>query len=347
MYFTDETLMRQQLSLHLVGNKSAGERLQSAPHPIELNDGMHERLQQFFSSGFKPGATFQFYHESDLSLNEVYVYAQKVFEDEAQLHPQATHIAQHLFNQSTHPMIKAGELYVVYFEDCVLEGEVVDAIGIFKTENRETFLDVRLGHTKSELTFEQGISLLKPDKSCIIFNTSAESGYVVAIADHTGKGQEAAYWKDDFLKIIEINNYYAQTNEFLSIAHEFVTKQLEEEFEVSKADKIDYLNRSVSYFKNNESFEKEEFVKEVFDDPNLISSFEHFDQQRRNEYQIDIPDEFRISETAVKKKSRVFKSVLKLDKNFHIYIHGDREKIEQGVDENGRKFYKIFYDQEL
>jgi translation initiation factor 2A len=38
--------------------------------------------------------------------------------------------------------------------------------------------------------------------------------------------------------------------------------------------------------------------------------------------------------------------VKELDKNFHIYIHGDRTKIEQGVDENGRKFYKIYYDQE-
>lgn len=41
-----------------------------------------------------------------------------------------------------------------------------------------------------------------------------------------------------------------------------------------------------------------------------------------------------------------FKGVLKLAKNFHIYIHGDRNKIEQGVDEKGRKYYKIYYEQE-
>ena len=49
----------------------------------------------------------------------------------------------------------------------------------------------------------------------------------------------------------------------------------------------------------------------------------------------------------MKKQARVFKSVLKLDKNFHIYIHGDRNRIERGVDEQGRKYYKIYYDQEL
>jgi hypothetical protein len=38
--------------------------------------------------------------------------------------------------------------------------------------------------------------------------------------------------------------------------------------------------------------------------------------------------------------------VLKLDKNFHIYIHGGRDMIERGVDESGRKYYKIYYNEE-
>ena len=38
--------------------------------------------------------------------------------------------------------------------------------------------------------------------------------------------------------------------------------------------------------------------------------------------------------------------VIKLDKNFHLYVHGSRELIEQGIDEEGRKFYKIYYTEE-
>jgi hypothetical protein len=57
-------------------------------------------------------------------------------------------------------------------------------------------------------------------------------------------------------------------------------------------------------------------------------------------------DNFNISAAALKKQSRVFKSVLKLDKNFHVYIHGDRELIEQGVDPDGRKFYKLYFREE-
>lgn len=38
------------------------------------------------------------------------------------------------------------------------------------------------------------------------------------------------------------------------------------------------------------------------------------------------------------------KSVIKLDKNFHIYIHGRRDKIQEGEDGKG-KFIKLYYDE--
>ena len=121
---------------------------------------------------------------------------------------------------------------------------------------------------------------------------------------------------------------------------------MDEDFDVSKADKIDFLNRSVDYFKKNETFDKQEFEEEVFGDSNVIESFRKFDQTYRQENEVELADSFEISAQAVKKQARVFKNVLKLDKNFHIYIHGNREMIEQGVDENGRKYYKIYYEEE-
>lgn len=38
------------------------------------------------------------------------------------------------------------------------------------------------------------------------------------------------------------------------------------------------------------------------------------------------------------------KCVIKLDKNFHVYIHGDRNLIENGADDRG-KFVKIYYNE--
>ena len=79
------------------------------------------------------------------------------------------------------------------------------------------------------------------------------------------------------------------------------------------------------------------------EDKGLIKSFHAYDEAYRQEHDIDLNDRFDISEQAVKKQARVFKSVLKLDKNFHIYIHGDKQLIEHGVEKDGRKFYKIYY----
>jgi hypothetical protein len=88
-----------------------------------------------------------------------------------------------------------------------------------------------------------------------------------------------------------------------------------------------------------------EFTNEVIEQPEMIKSFNQYKPIYQKEYEIDIPDEFPISANAVKKQARIFKSVIKLDKNFHIYVHGNRNLIEQGIDENG-KFYKIYYKEE-
>jgi hypothetical protein len=79
--------------------------------------------------------------------------------------------------------------------------------------------------------------------------------------------------------------------------------------------------------------------------PDVIQSFNQYKKDYQQEYELDLADDFSISESAVKKQSRVFKSVIKLDKNFHIYVHGNRNLIEQGADNNG-KFYKIYYEEE-
>ena len=73
----------------------------------------------------------------------------------------------------------------------------------------------------------------------------------------------------------------------------------------------------------------------------MICRFDNYARDR----DIEISDSFAISDSAVKRQARVFKRVYKLDKNFHIYVHGDRNLIEQGEDERG-KFYKVYYYKE-
>ena len=344
IYIEDSKL--QELIIHNVGNKTLGDDLILSKKSVSLSDELQNILSQYFLASFKSEENYSFYHDTTLSLNEVFSYVSEVFSNPETIKNQSVNLAKHLYNKSVHPMIKGGEFYVIYFKECVFQNETIDAIGLFKSENKDIFLEVERVEEGFEIGSRKGININKLDKGCLIFNTEKENGYIVSIIDNTNKGSEAQYWKDQFLGVQVLNNEYHQTNQFLGITKQFVTKQLDEVFEVSKADKIDLLNRSVDYFKSHDQFDKEEFEAEVFVDKNLIQSFQQFDETYRKENEVELSDNFVISEQAVKKQARVFKNVLKLDKNFHIYIHGNREMIEQGVDENGRKFYKIYYNEE-
>lgn len=346
MNFTFIEAVITDFYVHKVGNKIADEEYFIAKRNVNADNDLKTLLSHYFLSSFKSEELYRFNHDIELPLNEVYSCIRKIFSNPSTLYEQSINLAKHLYNQSVHPKIKGGEFYVVFFKDCILNGESLDAIGLFKSENKDTFLEVEQIKDGFDIESRKGININKLDKGCLIFNTQKDNGFAVTIIDNTNKGNEAQYWKDNFLSVTTLNNDFHQTNQFLGIAKQFVTKQLSEDFEVSKTDKIDFLNRSVDYFKKHETFDKQEFETEVFGDSDVIKSFQKFDQTYRQENEVELSDNFEISSQAVKKQARVFKNILKLDKNFDIYIHGNRQLIEQGIDENGRKYYKIYYENE-
>ena len=333
-----------KLVLHFVGNKTNGDGVRFS-NILTQYENIERYIKQLINNNFKSYELYCFYFLPSLELNPMFQFVSSIFKDPNTFIEQSQNSARYLYDKSVNPQTKGGELCFSYLKDCELNGESVDCIGIFKSENKETILKVSPLSEGFELKDEKGINTTKMDKGCLIFNTKKNDGYIVSLVDNTNK-TEAQYWKDDFLKVQPINNEYYQTKEFLNIAKSFVTNQLSDNFEVSRADKIDLLNRSVDYFKKRETFDKREFEQEVFQDNNLIDSFREFNETFRKDNEIELFDSFDISSQAVKKQARIFKSVLKLDKNFHIYIHGNRDLIEQGVDENGQKYYKIYYQEE-
>ena len=189
------------LSLHQVGNKVADERFKLSLHELNVKSDLRILLTHYFVSAFKSNEYFNFYHDSDLNLNEVFVYASKIFENTDNLYEQSVNLAKHLYEQSTHPKIKGGEFYSVYFKDCIVDGITTDAVGLFKSENKDTFLKVFPSGDGFEIESEKGVNINKLDKGCLIFNIEKENGYVVAVVDNTNRGVEAQYWMDDFLHV--------------------------------------------------------------------------------------------------------------------------------------------------
>jgi hypothetical protein len=334
--------------VHHVGNRTNGEELQLSKSPLQISaPDVELMLFKYFLTSFNSPEYFSFsFSNKDFRLNPLYNFSQSCFENAESFEDISQHLAKYLFEVSSHPQIKSGDLFVTYFTGVQVGERSCDTIGIFKSESRQAFLKLDKNQSDYQIQSIEGINVDKIDKACLIFNLEKEDGYRVCIVDKSNKSSEAQYWRDSFLQVQACSDDFHQTKEFLNITKHFVTQKLDEEFEVTKADKIDLLNRSVAYFKTHETFDKEEFEEQVLQDTEVIKSFRSFDNQYREEHELEIQDNFDISNQAVKKQARVFKSVLKLDKNFHIYIHGNRNMIEQGVEQDGRKFYKIYYNEE-
>jgi hypothetical protein len=341
------------ISVHHVGNPSINELYSLSDSPLELKDEIIPNLlMQYFLKPFeKANEVYHLTHSSgDLGLNEIHHFVSRIFEQKEKFHEASELIAKFLFKVTTHPNIKGGELYVVYFNKVQIEGNLLDAIGIFKSENKETYLKVYPDKGGFQVDYEENaININKLDKGALIFNIEKENGYKVVVIDknNSGGNDAAVYWKDNFLQLKIRNDSYNQTSNALGIYKNFVTQKLDDEFEMSKADKIDLLNRSMKYFKEKDTFDMDEFTGEVIGNPKAIESFKSFKSQYEQEFDSPIANTFEISDNAVKKQAKVYKSVLKLDKNFHIYIHGNKELIEKGFDEGkAMNYYKVYFKEE-
>jgi hypothetical protein len=337
------------LSIHKVGNPSQEEALICSQAPLEMQDEtISQLLLTYFIQPFTNSAEyFHFFHEADLQLNEIFQYCRRIFENRDNFHEQSVNIAKHLYKHSTHPKIKGGELYIAYFSKCQVDGEDVEALGIFKSETRDTYLKVFLANESYQVNYDDGININKLDKGCLVYNTEEENGYKVSVIDSISKQNEAVYWKDSFLQIQRRDDSYHQTELAVNMCKLFIQDKLPSEYEISRVDQVDLLNKSAAYFKEKEQFQLDDFAQEVLGNPEAIASFKEYRDHFQHESQQQIPDEFDISSPAVKKQQKVFKSVLKLDRNFHIYIHGDREMIERGFDEaTNMSYYKLLFENE-
>ena len=132
----------QQVIVHKIGNPTRGEELQLSAEPLIIEDEIVTRLlTRYFLGAFNENELYQFTHLSDLSLNEVYTYISHIFENRNSFIQQSSLLAQFLYSKSTHSKVKEGELYVTLFDKVPFEKDYIQAIGIFKSETKETFFE--------------------------------------------------------------------------------------------------------------------------------------------------------------------------------------------------------------
>lgn len=334
-----------QLAIHIVGNKIADDGIVLSKSCLSISDHLADVLSNFFLGAFSFDEYFHLYHDTDLNLNEVFYYVSAIFNDPKSFYEESLNLAKHLYNQSLFPNIKEGEFYIALFKGVEFDNQVVDAVGLFKTEKKSTFLKTSVHDGNVNIDEDKGVDIKRLDKGCLIFDVEKDNGFVVTVVDNTNKGNLARYWVDDFLQICQINDTYTNTNNLMSLTKSFITQELPKANSISKNEQIGMLNKALRYFKDHKTFELDDFTEEVIVKSEFVEKFHHFKSDFETSKDFIIDSEFLLSESAIKKQQRSYRRAINLDKKIQIIINGNSNCIEKGTDCRG-KYYKIYYNNE-
>lgn len=332
--------------VHRIGRKSEEEGIKYSKSLLDVHSPeLQKTLLDYFLNAFKEPIYYSFtFHGGDFVLNPMYNYIGNIFDNPDSLHKESIRIANLLYDKSDNPLIKPGELCVAHISELLIEDEMMQAVAIFKSEDKDEFLEVSDQNGNIDLEIHKGINIKKLDKACLVLYNNRDSGFKILNIDHSNRHKEARYWKDDFLYIAPSVDNFHNTSHVIKLTSEFVKKRLPEELNIDAKTQTMMMKRSEAYFKEEVDFDLNTYKERVFKDLGTVEAFDTFHSEKYDNS--NLKKDFKISEFAVKKQSRVFRSVIKLDKNFHIYVHGDHSKIVKGELENGQKYYMLYYDEE-
>ncbi|MCO6148570.1 nucleoid-associated protein [Flavobacterium sp. NRK1] len=336
----------ENLSVHRVGNKSRNEAIFLSEQAYSLNDEILPLLKEYFFKPFrdKEENYFQFAHDVHLDYHDMYKLASEIFENPESAHEVSKKITKHLFEQSNHPHIKNGEVYVTYLTHVTIDNNPVDAIGIFKSEIKTDFLQFEEKGSNLELLLQQGINLNKLDKGCLIFNYKKEDGYKILTID--SNRYDARYWLEHFLSVDAFQDENFITKKYLKFCQDFakdVVLPAED-----KKQEVMFMNRAVNHFAKNDDFEETKFLNEVLDNPDLIPEFKNYKVEKAPKYSIEDVTSFPIANAAVTDARKKIKNVINLDTNIQIkmdFINPESAEkfVEKGWDEEKQMYYYLVY----
>lgn len=293
---------------------------------------------QLAFSKIKYDQQYTFFHESEVALNELYTYAKRIFADEKTFLEQSQQIATHLHSVSTHPNINHGDLFVGLFKDCLIGDTKRQVLSIVKIDEKELFLDVQKNNEHVTVDGIDGINVKKVNNAAVIIDMGEDEEPAVFI--RTRKKEDVVYWQERFLKVKVADEAYEKTN----LALKEVKKIILTEEETTNTEKLQLLNKTLSYFKNAEEFVVDQYIDEVFGVPDEVQKDVITNRVK--------PYETVISEPAIEQVEKSYKRKIKLDDSIEIVVHVQDveaidEKIQHGYEEDtGRHYYKVYYEEE-
>lgn len=335
--------------IHKVGNKFNSTKNAFSEKAVHFDQASYELMLPFLLRPFTSVVqSYRFNHHANVSLNEINTYTTEMFNDTSQFVEYSKHIVTHLFEQSNSAQIKTGDVLVVHFENIKYNEMAVDAIGVFKIENKINFFQTYLEEESYDVVVQKGISTKKIDKGCLILNTTDAEGNIILSVDNNG--YDAQYWTDHFLNIKFADDANQHTQNYLELCKDFSTEVLKTNF--GNQEQNTFLAKTIDFFKENEIVKIEQFKDEVFEDSSHIPLFEDYKKSFESERDVLIRNQFDVVESVVKKEKRKIKTEIKLDTNIQIKLDIDApeassEYLERGYDEEKKMhYYKVFFNEE-
>jgi len=165
----------QEAAIRKLTFQKIGNEFQKPTTPFSYeydNEEEEEILKKIFLKPFtSSAATYEFSHSIDLDLHPLFKLSKAIFHG-SDFENTSQQIHQHLKTTSKHPNIKDGDLFIVKYDDVKLNNQHYTALGIYKIENKENFVETNSNSNEEmKLNIKQGISGRKLDKACLILLT--------------------------------------------------------------------------------------------------------------------------------------------------------------------------------
>ncbi len=335
--------------IHKVGNKFNSTKNAFSEKEITFDEASYDLILPFLLRPFgNVVQSYRFNHHSNLALNEINNYANLIFGDEDQFIDTSKHIVTHLFEQSNSAQIKTGDVLVCHFNGIQYNEMTVDAIGIFKIENKTNFFQTYLENNSYDVLVQTGINSKKVDKGCLILNTSDREGNIILSVDNNN--YDTQYWINKFLNIKYADDTNSHTQNYIELCKEFSTEVIKTNY--GEHERNTFLAKSVDFLKENEIINVERFKDEVFEEDKYKSLFDDYKKDFEDENDVLIRNQFDMSEAVLNKEKKKIKTDIKLDTHIQIKLDIDApdastEYLERGYDEDKKMhYYKVFFNTE-
>lgn len=333
----------ESLAIHTVGNPSNDEPLILNQQLVELSENEHDIVLEMLLQGFNENEKF----ESEEELwSPVYEFCMRLrYNTHAiDLNKDSHRVAQHLYDVMTHPKISAGHLFIAHISEVLVNGEFNEVMVLIKTEIEKTVIELDWHESDLSLKYHSGIIPGQIEKGALVYLDAFRNQQYLLIDKSINSNQDR-YWIDSFLEVVPVKNGYFKTKKVIEISKDFIEHKLPEITDLERKEVARIKQEAEKYLRTKDQFQIDEFSEALFHNKDLQEGFKTYANELEDS---SIIEDFDISREAAKKAKTTFKEVIKLDKNFHIYIHGNTDLIQQGYDDKkGMNYYKVYFNNQL